>query len=256
MIKFYDIPIFSSSREELWTLLNQKQRIVTPNPEILLEARKNTDFKGALQGATLHLPDGHGLQFVSTLRVFKSRWLRAILFFPALALMFFWKKPFRHFVPELIHGSDFMAELVSWAAESDRSVFFLGAAPGIAKRTAQYFQEMHPALKVAGFSSKDPDHAALEEVLRAKPDLLFLAYGAPKQELWMQAYKNELSKIHLVIGVGGSFDFYAGEIKRAPLIMRKLGIEWMWRLLQQPIKRSKRIFNALFVFPFLALIWD
>lgn len=235
--------------------LNEPQIIFTPNPEILLEARKNPLFKKALQSATLMLADGHGLCLVSSLKRIKSRWLRAIFLLPASLLFLFWKKPFQNEIPEVIHGSDFMKEIVSWAEENQKKVFFLGGAEGIAQKTASFFKTQFPKLIIAGYSSGNDDEASSKEVLKAKTEVLFVAFGAPKQELWIAKYAEKM-QLDLVMGIGGSFDFYSGKKRRAPKLIRKTGLEWLWRLMLNPFERLRRIWNATIVFPVISLFFD
>lgn len=227
-----------------------KQEIIfTPNPEILLEAKKNNLFLEALSKGTLMLPDGHGLLFVSTLMLFKSKFVRAILFLPAFVLFLFYKKPFKKIIPHVIHGSDFMYSLVKLAVKNKKSVFFLGGSGFVAKATASFFKQKFPDLKIAGFSSFDPGKDAVFAVNKSKADVLFVAYGAPKQEIFVAEFLPSFCEQNIIMTVGGSFDFYSGNIKRAPKFLRSLGLEWFWRFLNNPLARIKRIFNAVFRFP-------
>lgn len=241
--------------EEARKRLDEPQIIFTPNPEILLEARKNPAFFKALQAGTLMLPDGNGLCLVSRLRNISSKWLRAFFLLPSSLIFLVWKKPFRREIPEIIHGSDFMRDVISWAEHKGKSVFFLGGAEGIAEKTAAVFMKAFPNLKLAGFRSGNPDEASFEAVLKSKAEILFVAFGAPKQELWIAKYAHKLN-LHLAMGVGGSFDFYAGKRRRAPRLFQKLGLEWFWRLMLHPMERTRRIWNATVVFPFLSLFVD
>lgn len=173
-----------------------------------------------------------------------------------MLLFLFWKHPFKGVFPEIIHGSDFMKELVLWAERNQKSIFFLGAHEGTAKKTAEFFKKEFPRLRVAGYSSADPSEATFTLVKQAKPEVLFVAYGAPKQELWISEYAQKIPSLIHAMGVGGSFDFYAGAIKRAPAWMRKLGLEWLWRLMINPLQRTRRIWRAVVVFPFKALLTE
>ncbi|MFA5792896.1 MAG: WecB/TagA/CpsF family glycosyltransferase [Candidatus Gracilibacteria bacterium] len=231
-----------------------KQEIIfTPNPEIILEASRNADFFEALKCGTLMLPDGHGLQFVSTLLQIKNKLLRVFLYLPFLIVFLFFKKPFAKLIPEIIHGSDFMKDVISESALRGKKVFFLGGRGDSAEKTAKFFKKNFVSLKVSGFSNSDPSEEALKKVLEAKPDVLFVAYGAPKQEEWACQHRKELKSLNLIMAVGGSFDFYSGNIKRAPRFFRMFGLEWLFRLMCNPIGRAKRIWNAVFVFPIRAM---
>lgn len=243
MTNFFGIKLEATTKAEALKLLSKKQIIYTPNPEILLEARRDKKFADILNRATLLLPDGHGIQFVSTLLKFNLFW-RILLYFPALLLFLVWKKPFKKIFPELIHGSDFMDDIISWAHKNKKSVFLLGSSESSAKGSMEYFKKKYHNLEIS-YSSKDPNKIKTEELNDC--DVLFVAYGAPKQEYWIDANKDKI-KAQIIMAVGGSFDFYSGNIKRAPVLFRKLGLEWLWRLILQP-RRIKRIFNALLKFP-------
>lgn len=141
----------------------------------------------------------------------------------------------------------------------DIRIFFLGAQPGVAEKTAQTLQKNMglQSSQIAGTASGSP-HSNDEEEMRklinnAKPDILFVAFGAPKQELWLERNLPYLQTVKVAIGVGGAFDFIAGIRKRAPHWMQKLGIEWLYRVIQQP-SRIRRIYNATVKFPIRILL--
>ncbi len=248
-MKILNVKIDPVTQKDAILALENRQVIFTPNPEIILEAKRNKSFRRALKKGSLMLADGHGLLLVSTLLKVKSKFWRLVLYFPALLLFLIWKRPFKSVIPEIIHGSDFMATVVSWAEVHGKSVFFLGAEDGVAKKVADYFKSQHSGLKVAGYSALDPNHKAFEMVRDSKAEVLFVAYGAPKQEMWIAKYAQKLAKLDIVMGVGGSFDFWSGKVERAPEWMRKLGLEWFYRLCKDPKTRLKRIWNALVKFP-------
>ncbi|MEK7145938.1 MAG: WecB/TagA/CpsF family glycosyltransferase, partial [Patescibacteria group bacterium] len=104
-----------------------------------------------------------------------------------------------------------------------------------------------------GFSHEDPNETAIALVKAKKPDLVVVAYGSPKQEFWMHQAAQELPDVESFIGIGGALDFWSGHIKRAPLFLRKLGLEWLWRLFLEPKKRFKRIWTAVVKFPLISL---
>lgn len=254
-MKILNVKVDPITQKDAVAELENRQVIFTPNPEIILEARKNKALRRALKRGSMMLPDGHGLLFVSTMMKIKSKFLRLILFFPALLLFLIWKKPFKTVLPDVVHGSDFMATVVAWAEARGKSVFFLGGQEkdDVARKTADYFKGAHPDLQISGFSSMDPTHEAYELVKNSGAEVLFVAYGAPKQEIWLSKYAHKLPKLHIAMGVGGSFDFWGGKIRRAPSWMRKSGLEWLFRLYLDPKGRLKRIWNALIVFPFTCL---
>ena len=137
------------------------------------------------------------------------------------------------------------------AAEHDR------AAPGVAEATAQILQQRSPGLQIAGVYAGSPAPEEAEHILglirAARPDVLTLAYGTPRQELWIYKYAQELGEagVCLAVGVGGAFDFITGRVPRAPLWMRRAGLEWVFRLMRQP----RRAWRMRVLFPIGAMVW-
>jgi len=255
-MKFFGLEIPGITRSEAMDQLDNIRVIYTPNPEILLQARTDRKYLRVLRKADLLLPDGNGLQFVSTLKRFNSKTLRFVLYGPSLLLFLFFKRPFRKEIPEIIHGSDFMSTIIDWAELRGKSVFFLGAAPGIAENTAKFFLKRNTQLKIAGHSCLNPGTDAAKLINESKAQIVFVAYGAPKQEKWIHTHLPKMKRVELIMGVGGSFDFWSGKTKRAPQWMRKLGLEWVWRLILSPRKRFKRIYNAFVKFPISCVFFD
>lgn len=190
---------------------------VTPNPEIVLLARENPQLLEALRGAALALPDGVGLILASGII----------------------GTPLRHRLP----GIDFASALMAVLARRQGSVYLLGAKPGVAERAAEQLQRRYPGLRIAGtrhgyFSTED-EAAITAEIQKAAPSLLLVCLGAPKQELWMHRHSADFPGT-LMLGLGGALDVYAGDIPRAPESWRRLGLEWLYRLLLEP-RRIKRM---------------
>ncbi|MFA5128619.1 MAG: WecB/TagA/CpsF family glycosyltransferase [Patescibacteria group bacterium] len=205
---------------------DRQHYIVTPNPEIVVAAQSDKEFLGIINRADLAVPDGVGL-------IFASRYL---------------KRP----LPEKIHGVDLMVDLCRLAEQKNYSIYLLGGGEGIAKRAAEKLKEKFPGLRMAGAESggiiTDQKLTVNNQVINfAKPDILFVAFGAGKQEKWIAKNLENISSIKIAMGVGGAFDFIAGKIKRAPKWMRKIGLEWLWRLFMQPW-RWKRILTATIKF--------
>lgn len=144
-----------------------------------------------------------------------------------------------------VTGADMVPALAHRAAQRGYSIFFLGAREGIAAKAATILQERNPGLKVAGVLSPPPrpileiDRSVVEEVKAAQPDILLVAFGNPKQEKWIRMYAHEL-QVPICIGVGGTFDMIVGVTKRAPPWVQKIGMEWAYRLLQEPRRLAKR----------------
>ena len=157
-----------------------------------------------------------------------------------------------------VTGADMVPALAKRAAEKGYSIYFLGAAPGVAEATAKELCRQYPALKVAGCSA--PSRAAVanndlgivEACRAAKPDILLVAFGNPKQEKWIYQHASQLN-IPVMMGVGGTFDFIAGVTKRAPRWMQETGLEWLYRLLSEPRRLWKRYAQDLIGFGFFFL---
>ena len=143
--------------------------------------------------------------------------------------------------------TDGLAE--TWIRES---VYLLGAKEGIAATAANLLQKSIPNLKIAGTSSKDPnDPNVIYDIRESGADIVLVAYGPPKQEIWI-AKNKEKTGAKILVGVGGTFDMIAGVLPRAPKLMRALHLEWLWRLILQP-SRIGRIWSAVVVFPLKAI---
>ena len=188
---------------------------VTPNAEIAYEALKDESLRALINGADLVLPDGAGVVLAS--RILKT--------------------PFK----QKVAGVDFADALLGLLAKSGRSVYLLGSKPGIAERAAEKMREKHPGLGICGmhdgyFQDEAP---VIEAVNEAKPDVLFVCLGAPKQELFMKRHQEALT-CKLMIGLGGSLDSFAGTVKRAPKWMIAANLEWLYRLYKEP-KRFGRM---------------
>jgi len=187
------------------------RQICTVNPEFVIDARRNPAFAAVLQRADLRVPDGIGVLWAARLQ-------GALL-------------------QERVTGSDGIYRICARAAQANWRVFFLGAAPGVAARAAVILQQKYPGLIVAGTESSNPQAtewlAIQQRLALAQPDLLFVAFGHPCQDFWIDQHRHELPA-KVAIGVGGAFDFVAGVTVRAPRWVQRLGLEWLHRLLRQP----------------------
>jgi len=233
-----------------------KHVIVTPNPEILLAAQDDEEYRKILNKADLSLADGTGIlwagKFNKITSLFESNWRRFSKWIVSLSMIPLSKRYIRTVIPERITGVDFMKKICRIAAKNNKKVFLLGAKEGIAELTAEKLIEENPNLEIVGTyagSPKTKDEKLIIEILNAfKPEILFVAYGAPQQEKWIFRNYKKIKSLKVAMGVGGAFDFISGKTKRAPAIMQKTGLEWLYRLSKQP-SRIKRIVNATVVFP-------
>lgn len=183
--------------------------VVTPNAEIVYETLFDAELRQILCQADLILPDGAGV-------VLGAKILGTPL-------------------KEKVAGIEFGTNLMQRLEHTDTSFFFLGGKPGIADLAAQRLLEKFPDLTVCGTADGYfQDEAAVVEMLnQKKPDVLFVCLGAPKQEKFMRAHRDELN-VKLMIGLGGSLDGYAGTVKRAPKWMIRCNLEWFYRLIKEP----------------------
>jgi N-acetylglucosaminyldiphosphoundecaprenol N-acetyl-beta-D-mannosaminyltransferase len=195
--------------------------VVTVNPEFVMEAQANPTFRSVLARADIATADGFGL-------LLAARYLGT---------------PLRGRVT----GVDLTRRLAGLCAARGYRMFLLGAAPGVAGEAAAALRALHPALIIAGAYAGSPQERH-EPFLRqliaaARPDILLVAYGHPQQDLWIARNQPAL-RVPMAIGVGGTFDFLSGRVPRAPAMIRRLGLEWAYRLALQP-SRWRRIFNAV-----------
>jgi len=208
----------------------QPHQLCTVNPEFVVEAQHDSEFRRIINNAALAMPDGIGL-------VKAARFLKTIP------------------LPERVPGSDLVKRLAELSHKKGYRIYFLGAREGVALKAIEQLRVDYPSLNVAGYYAGSPaigeNEAIVQRILLAHPDILLVAYGAPKQDKWIIRNLGRL-QIPVCIGVGGSFDFLAGTVKRAPVWMQKLNLEWLHRLLMQPW-RWRRIWNAVGVFSWLVL---
>lgn len=211
--------------------------IVTPNSEIVVKANKEPELMSFIENAGMVVPDGIGLVIGSKLV----------------------KQP----LSQRVTGIDLMVELVKYASEHQKSVYLLGGKPGFAEQAAEKLVEQYPGLEVAGTHhgyfkglhtgarGHSEELAVLDDIKAKKPDMIFVAFGAPNQEYFIQEYKDILGA-GLLMGVGGSLDVISGNVQRAPEKYQKMGLEWAYRLAKEPwrIKRA----GALPIFALNVLI--
>ncbi|USD29186.1 WecB/TagA/CpsF family glycosyltransferase [Pseudoalteromonas sp. SCSIO 43201] len=149
------------------------------------------------------------------------------------------------------NGTDMLPQLCERMEASGKSVFLLGAKPGVAEKAAQSLRQTYPNLRIAGSHHGyfDDDEAVIAQINQSKADIVLVALGSPRQEIWLDSNKHKLEAC-CALAVGGLFDFFSGDVPRAPLWLRELGLEWVWRLIQQPKAKFHRyvIGNPIFLF--------
>ncbi len=190
--------------------------VITADANAILIALEDPEFRDLLERADLVTPDGAGL-------LWAGRYCRT---------------PF----PERVSGVDLVWWLTRLSHEKGYRLFFLGAEPGVAERARQNLQKQFPCAQIVGvqhgYFTPEQEPAIVEQIRHAQPDVLLIGMGMPRQEKWAQKYRETLG-VPVLIGVGGSFDVYAGVVKRAPRWLQRSGLEWLWRLAQDPRKIKK-----------------
>lgn len=221
------------------TQTSEKFYLVTPNPEILVKAQKDPVFKNILNQARISLCDGVGMQ-----------WASRLLGNPR---------------QQRITGVDMMERLCAGIVEKPITVGFLGGRPGVADEVSKRLQEKYPGLKV-GFAGEEWPEAGdgrseigdrskgknekhfhnLSAIPHKQVDLLFVAFGFPKQEIWMAEHIDKLD-VRVMMGVGGAFDYISGRVPRAPKSIRSIGLEWLYRLIREPWRWRRQLALIEFV---------
>lgn len=202
----------------------QNAYVVTPNVDHIVQLEKDVVLQKVYQNASLILTDGQPLIWLSKL----------------------YKTP----IVEKVSGSDLFPELCKMAAQKQYRMFFLGAAEGIAVTAAKNLKKRYPGLIVSGTYSPpmgfEKDQKEIKKIINmvreAKPHILIVGLGCPKQEKFMFCYHDKL-QVPISLGLGASLDFEAGNAKRAPKWMSKMGLEWFYRMMQNPKRMGKRYFN-------------
>lgn len=284
------IKVNSSTKEEalnsIKNVIVQKRRIlvVTPNPEIAVLAQADPVLSSILNSADFSLPDGVGLVWASRWLNFKSRVLPRVIppasarpstslrtarvsgslppASPADALHF--SKRFSSPLNERVSGVDVMESLVKMAAERGWRVFLLGGRAGVAEKAAKSLIVNHQSLIISHDSGprlntdSEPVNGAerrkeaevIKKINEFHPELLFVGFGAPKQEKWIARHLPKLN-VNCAMVVGGALDVVSGRVPRAPGWIRNIGFEWLFRLLVEPARWRRQL--ALFKFAFLVL---
>lgn len=244
-VKLLGVKITSEKKDKvLEYLLNrlktsrEKTFIVTPNPEMLVYASEHLDYKNKLNSSTIALPDGIGIFFAGSVM----------------------GKPLK----ERITGVDFIEDLCAASKNQPLSIGFLGGKEGVAKRTAECLQLSYPWIDVIFAAEEWPSDGILKikdlglknkkekefksSIINHKSiDILFVAFGVPKQEDWI--FKNlEKLPVKAMMGVGGAFDFISGNVPRAPFVLRYVGLEWLFRLIVQPWRWQRQLALIEFIF--------
>ncbi len=232
---------FALSRVKSFLESPHQHYIVTPNPEIVLKAVKDGGLRRILNHADISLPDGFGLKIAS--RILGQK------------------------LHHRITGADFMLAILELAESEEWPVFLLGGLnEKVSEQAAWHVRYKYKKLKIVGQASggvvefrqarwQTSDSKLIDRINQSRAKILFVGFGCPKQEKWIFQNLDKLPNIKLAQTCGGTLDFLAGERKRALYAIRRLGLEWLWRLIIEP-SRFKRIWNATAVFVWRALMWS
>lgn len=201
-------------------LLNQNtcQTIFTPNTEIVMAAQEDKELKTILAQGDLVIPDGIGLIYASNIH--------------NLGL------------EERVPGVELMDKMLKFCHTTKKTVFILGGKPGVADRAAENILSEYPNIKVKGtqdgYFSEDDELKVIDKINDVRPDVLFVALGAPKQEKWIYKHKKILN-VKVAMGVGGGVDIWAGTAKRAPKVFIDMHLEWFYRLVMNPSRFGRML---------------
>lgn len=211
--------------EKLVLNIDKAALVVTPNSEMLAVASENKELAAILNSADLATPDGIGVVIASKII----------------------GKP----LPERVAGFDLISNLFKKASKTNFKFYFLGGKPGIVDQAVLNLKKDYPDLKIAGWQhgylDKETQKEVIAEINSKDIDILLVGMGFPLQEKFLDSNLKNL-KVGAAVTVGGSFDVLAGEVKRAPLWMQKLGLEWFYRLLQEPSRFGRMLSLPKFIY--------
>ncbi len=224
LVAILGIPVHDVTTEETLALIDQfvhdgtPHQICTVNPEFIMLAQQDVEFKRILNQSALNLPDGIGV-------VWAARRLG-------------------HPLRERVAGSDLVGLIADRAQATGWRIFLLGAAEGVAERAAMILRECYPQANIVGAYAGSPrpeDEADIAARVRsADTDVLLVAYGAPKQDKWIDRNIQGIGAA-VAIGIGGSLDFIVGKQKRAPHWIQRIGLEWLYRLIREPWRWRRQL---------------
>lgn len=229
-IKILDVNIHQYTMKEIIAYLtnqiiaNKKTFVVTANAEIVMLCQNDLKYKNIVNLADIVLPDGAG-----------TVWAGNFL---------------GHTIKERVAGFDLFLNLLKVAVAKNFNLYFLGSSPGIAKSAKDKLLEKYPTLSILGYHdgyfNEEEELEIIKEINNSNINILLVALGAPKQELWIDKHLKELN-VNLVVGVGGSFDVIAGKMQRAPKFMQEHSLEWLFRLYKQPNRFLRMLVLPKFV---------
>jgi N-acetylglucosaminyldiphosphoundecaprenol N-acetyl-beta-D-mannosaminyltransferase len=218
--------------ETVKRIKNERRTIIfTPNTQILLRAEKSASLAGLLERSDINIPDGIGIVIASKIKGGR--------------------------IQCRVSGIDLASDILKIAQKKEYKIFLLGAKKGVAKKAAKNIKKRFPKIKICGthhgyFNKNGEENQRVVKIIqKKKPDIVFVCFGYPTQERWIVDNSPSLPTVKILIGLGGTLDVWSGNIRRAPILFKALGLEWLYRTLKEP-KRA-RIFLDIPIFLFKAL---
>ena len=228
-VKILDLFFISEPKHKILDIIskriekNRKTFIITANAEIAMYARENKSYLEIAKNADIIVPDGIGI--VKGAKILKQH------------------------IPERVPGIELMMDMLKYANNNDKKVYFYGAKPETIEKMAKVLKEQYKNLNIVGYHhgyNDDSNNEIMNEVIDLEPDYIFVAKGCPLQDQWIMKVFNNVDK-GLFMGVGGSFDVISGNVKRAPYIWQKLNLEWLYRVLSNPQRIGRYVALPKFV---------
>ncbi len=228
---YFDYVTAKEARERLFDAIEGKTgqvALCTPNPEIVMLAEKNEDFRNVLNNAELVVADGIGV--IKAAKILKTP------------------------LPERIPGIELGEAMIAYCASEGYPVYFLGGKPGVAADAARNMSDKYPGLFVCGthdgyfdMSGGEVNDSVIAEISEKGAKLVLVCVGAPKQETWISQNRSKMPNVGVFAGLGGSLDVFSGRSKRAPEFFCKTGLEWFYRLMKEPSRIGRMSKLPLFL---------
>lgn len=259
--KIFDIPLFSGDKCQVLKIISEKLDlgtkkywIATVNPEFVMGAEKDSDFKRLLTRTNLNVVDGIGLVWARELdvrcKMLDLRFLKKMVVAFRVGTEVLRGK----YKDQLASGADLILDLAKMAKEKNKKIFLLGGWDNRAEKTGWFLKKKF-GLKddQVGWCAGEPEisnNEVVKKINEFKPNILLVAYGMKKQEFWIDKNLQSLD-VGLVMGVGRSFDYYSGDLERAPGWVRKVGMEWLYSLVKEPKRFKRQLVLPKFIFKML-----
>ncbi len=224
-VRFDNVTMDEANKKFISFMGNEKLKtIYTPNPEIVMMAQEDNEFKTVLNEGDLVIPDGIGIILAS--------------------------KVHHLGLTDRVPGIELLELMFEYCNRAGKSIFLFGGKPGVADMAAENIKVKYPNLTIVGtrdgYFDQGKELKILDEINEKKPDILIVALGAAKQEKWIHRYKKTINA-SVAMGVGGALDVWAGTVRRAPVIFQRLGLEWFYRLIKQPTRFKRMLILPKFM---------